>query len=161
MPINQGDETMSKKTKPLPITAAKMLEQVHVRMKLLEAKFGFKYALVQDDYGIREGTLKDRVPKMIRTPRNPDAKFGEIAAYVRPLLESVAEDELVQIPYKKYHPKSVYSTTHSTATRMWGQKSFVLEKTDKYIEIWRTSAAAQLTGLSNDMALPQEVDDAV
>jgi hypothetical protein len=44
---------------------------------------------------------------------------------------------------------------------MWGQKSFVLEKTDKYIEIWRTSAAAQLTGLSNDMALPQEVDDAM
>ncbi len=152
---------MSKKQKALPITAAKILEQVQVRMKMLESKFGFKYALVQDDYGIREGALKDRVPKMIRTPRNPDAKFGEIAAYVRPLLEHMEEDELVQIPYKNYHPKSVYSTTHSTATRLWGQKSFVMEKTDKYIEVWRNSAAAQLTGLSNDMALPQEVDDAV
>jgi hypothetical protein len=152
---------MSKKTKPLPITAAKILEQVQARMKMLESKFGFKYALVQDDYGIREGALKDRVPKMIRTPRNPDAKFGEIAAYVRPILENVAEDELVQIPYKKYHPRSVYSTTHSTATRLWGQKAFVMEKTDKYIEVWRTAAAAHLTAFSNETANIQEVDDAV
>lgn len=154
---------MTKKQAQLPAIAHKLLAEAQTRLQLLQKKFGFTYGIVSEFHDVYDGELAQHVKTMRtkRVPRNPHVPHGAVTQYLRPLLEAVKEDEIVQIPYRDFHPKSIYSSAHSFATRYWGKHTFVLEHTDKYLEVWRTTAAANMHVTEADLELSEAVDDAV
>lgn len=154
---------MSKKQEQLPVIAQKMLAEAQTRLRMLQNKFGFNYGIVNNAYNVYDGELAQlaKLQKTKRIPRNPHAPFGAVMEYLRPLLETVKEDDIAKIPYREFHPKSVYSSTHSYATRVWGKGMFVIEKTDSYLEIWRTKQATGMHVSESDLELSEVTDDAV
>lgn len=151
-----------KKQQQLPAIANKMLAESLTRLQMLEKKFGFQFAVISRDYAVMEGPLADKVAIRTRTPRNPGKEFGSVTKYLRPIIETVQEDEIQVIPYNDFHPRSIYSSTHSLCTRLWGAGTFVLDAGDTHLEVWRNSAAKDLN-VKVDVAepMPEEVDDAV
>jgi hypothetical protein len=154
---------MAKKQEQLPAVAQKMLVEAQTRLRMLQSKFGFNYGIVSGTYNVYDGELAQlaKAQRAKRIPRNPHVAFGAITEYLRPILEAVKEDEIVKILYREFHPKSIYSSTHSYATRNWGKGSFVLEKTDTYLEVWRTKDAGNMYVSEADLELSEAVDDAL
>lgn len=154
---------MGKKQEQLPAIAQKMLIEAQTRLRMLQSKFGFNYGIVSGVYDVYDGELAQlaKNQRMHRIPRNPHVPFGAVMDYLRPFLENVKEDDIVQIPYRDFHPKSVYSSAHSYATRVWGKGTFVLDKTDSYLEVWRTKEAAGMYVSEADLELSEAVDDVV
>ena len=145
---------MAKKQEQLPAVAQKMLTEAQARLRMLQSKFGFNYGIVSGQYNVYDGELAQlaKAQRAKRIPRNPHVPFGAITEYLRPILDAVKEDDIVKIPYREFHPKSIYSSTHSHCTRNWGKGTFVLEKTDNHLEVWRTKNAG-------DMYVSEEVLD--
>lgn len=145
---------MAKKQEQLPVIAQKMLTEAQARLRMLQSKFGFNYGIVSGQYNVYDGELAQlaKAQRAKRIPRNPHVPFGAITEYLRPILDAVKEDDIVKIPYREFHPKSIYSSTHSHCTRTWGKGTFVLEKTDNHLEVWRTKNAG-------DMYVSEEVLD--
>jgi len=154
---------MTKKQDQLPAIAQKMLLEAQSRLRMLQGKFGFNYGIVSGLYNVYDGELAQlaKAQKAKRIPRNPHVPFGAVIEYLRPILESVKEDDIVKIPYRDFHPKSVYSSTHSYATRNWGKGTFVLEKTDNHLEVWRTKDAEGIYVSEADLELSEVADDAM
>jgi hypothetical protein len=150
--------TMTKKQEQLPAVAQKMLVEAQARLRMLQSKFGFNYGIVSGVYNVYDGELAQLVKaqKAKRIPRNPHLHYGAVTEYLRPILEAVKEDEIVKIPYREFHPKSIYSSTHSHCTRNWGKGSFVLEKTDNYLEVWRTKNAVAMHVSEADLELSEK-----
>lgn len=154
---------MSKKQEQLPAIAQKMLTEAQARLRMLQSKFGFNYGIVSGVYNVYDGELAQlaKAQRAKRIPRNPDVPFGAVMEYLRPFLETVKEDDIIKIPYREFHPKSVYSSTHSYGTRNWGKGMFVLEKTDNYLEVWRTKDAGGMYVSEADLELSEATDDAM
>ena len=154
---------MSKKQEQLPAIGQKLLLEAQARLQMLQKKFGFSYGIVSGVYNVYDGELAQlaKAERTKRIPRNPHVPFGAVMEYLRPLLDNVKEDDIIKIPYRDFHPKSVYSSTHSYATRNWGKGSFVLEHADGYLEVWRTNDASALHVSEAAFELPEAVDDAV
>lgn len=154
---------MAKKQEQLPAIAQKMLIEAQARLRMLQSKFGFNYGIVSGQYHVYEGELAElaKAQRAKRVPRNPHLPHGAVTEYLRPILEVIKEDEIFKIPYRDFHPKSIYSSTHSYATRNWGKGAFVLESTDNYLEVWRTKEAANMSVAEADLELSEAVDDAL
>jgi len=154
---------MAKKHEQLPVVAQKLLIEAHNRLQLLHSKFGFNYGIVSSVYNVYDGELAQlaKAERAKRIPRNPHVPFGAIMDYLRPILEAMKEDDIVKIPHREFHPKSIYSSTHSYATRNWGKGTFVLEQADGYLEVWRTKHAVAMHVSEADLELSEAVDDAV
>ena len=154
---------MPKKQEQLPAVAQKMLAEAQARLHMLQKKFGFNYGIVSGVYNVYDGELAElaKAQRAKRIPRNPDVPFGAVMEYLRPFLETVKEDDIIKIPYREFHPKSVYSSTHSYCTRNWGKGMFVLEKTDNYLEVWRTKDAGGMYVSEADLELSEATDDAM
>lgn len=125
--------------------AAKLLNEATTRLLMLEAKYGFKFGIIADEYDIRMGELA-AIAATAPKKRNmlSGLPYGGISSHVKPYLEKMQEDDTVAIPLIGNRPQSVYSTVHTIAERMWGKKSFVLALSDTHIEVWRTPLAAGL-----------------
>jgi hypothetical protein len=147
--------TMAKKQEQLPVVAQKMLAEAQARLRMLQSKFGFNYGIVSGVYDVYEGELAQlaKAQRAKRIPRNPHVPFGAVIEYLRPILESIKEDDIVKIPYREFHPRSIYSSTHSHCTRNWGKGTFVLEKTDTHLEVWRTKNAGDMYVSEADLEL--------
>ena len=146
---------MAKKQEQLPAIAQKMLAEAQARLRMLQSKFGFNYGIVSGVYNVYDGELAQlaKAQRAKRIPRNPHVPHGAITEYLRPILDTIKEDEIFKIPYRDFHPKSIYSSTHSHCTRNWGKGTFVLEKTDNYLEVWRTKNAGDMYVSEADLEL--------
>ena len=149
---------MAKKQEQLPVIAQKMLTEAQARLRMLQSKFGFNYGIVSGVYNVYDGELAQlaKAQRAKRIPRNPHVPFGAITEYLRPILDAVKEDDIVKIPYREFHPKSIYSSTHSHCTRNWGKGTFVLEKTDTHLEVWRTKNAGDMYVSEADLELSEK-----
>lgn len=139
------------KKQPLPAVAQKIMNEAVARLKMLESKFGFEFAVVARDYGVKEGSLapKDFTSRKQRVFRNPNARYGTVSSYLRPIMQDLEEDQFIEIPYNGFNPKTVYSSVHSIATRSWGPGTFVIARNTKHLELWRTTSASTLTASAN------------
>jgi hypothetical protein len=106
-------------------------------IKLLNA-IGAQYA-IKDADGIVHGDLK-AVAKSKRKPNK--YPYGALANHIRPYLSSCGINQTVTIPIGQFDMDSVYGSSSSIATKMWGngchkvgmssdKKAVLLTRTEK------------------------------
>ena len=106
-------------------------------IKLLNA-IGAQYA-IKDADGILHGDLK-AVSKQKKAPSK--YPYGSLSTHIRPYIDACAVNQTVTIPIGQYDLDSVYGSSSSIATKIWGngchkvgttadKKAVLLTRTEK------------------------------
>ena len=109
-------------------------------VKRLES-LGLQYAIIRTN-GEKVGSLDVTQPKGEKKRRGPN-KYGprELKNYVTPILMEMKIGDEASIPRGKFDLKSINSSVTSTASHMWGKKSYVssTSKENETVSILRVS----------------------
>jgi len=104
-------------------------------IKLLNA-IGAKYAIVDTD-NRTHGELEVKAKAKRRPARYP---YGVIRQHVTPYLTSIKVNETARIPVAPYDLETIYGSSSSAATTLWGKKCHRVGTTSdkKFVLITRT-----------------------
>ena len=126
------------KVAQLPQTYQTLLDRAITTLKMMKEKANIDFVVYSETYKIKVGTIKlDKVGK--RTRIHSKLPRGTMTAYLAPLMDNVAPDQLVTIPVGSFDLKSVQSSIASRAAILWGKGSYTALQTKdkKAVELWR------------------------
>ena len=113
-------------------------------IKLLNA-IGAKYAIVDSD-NRTHGELEVKAKAKRKPAKYP---YGSLRRHVAPYLASLQVNQPARIPVHPYDLESVYGSSSSAASTMWGHKAHKVGTTDdkKFVLITRTETMDDIDDL--------------
>jgi hypothetical protein len=95
-----------------------------------------EYAIV-DPWGNKHGNLELAVPEDKKTPRK--YPHGERSNFVKKFMQKMVIGDVVEIPFDKYEPIEIQTSSISAANKMWGVGSVTTStvKSKNAIELMR------------------------
>jgi hypothetical protein len=125
----------------LPQTYQTMLERAINTLKMMKDKADIDFVVYSETYNIKVGTIKlDKLNNLGKRKRiHSKLPRGTMTAYLSPLMDSLAYDELVTIPVGTFDLGSLQSSISSRASMIWGAGTYTALRTKdkKAIELWR------------------------
>ena len=122
----------------LPQTYQTMLERAINTLKMMKDKADIDFVVYSETYNIKVGTIKlDKVGKKKRI--HSKLPRGTMTAFLSPLMDHLAYDQLVTIPVGTFDLGSLQSSVSSRASILWGAGTYTALRTKdkKAIELWR------------------------
>ena len=122
----------------LPQTYQTMLERAINTLKMMKDKADIDFVVYSETYNIKVGTIKlDKVGKKKRI--HSKLPRGTMTAFLSPLMDHLAYDQLVTIPVGTFDLSSLQSSVSSRASILWGAGTYTALRTKdkKSIELWR------------------------
>ena len=125
----------------LPQTYQTMLERAINTLKMMKDKADIDFVVYSETYNIKVGTIKlDKLNNLGKRKRiHSKLPRGTMTAFLSPLMDHLAYDELVTIPVSTFDVASLQSSIASRASLMWGAGTYTALRTKdkKAIELWR------------------------
>jgi hypothetical protein len=125
----------------LPQTYQTMLERAINTLKMMKDKADIDFVVYSETYNIKVGTIKlDKLNNLGKRKRiHSKLPRGTMTAYLSPLMDNLAYDQLVTIPVGTFELSSLQSSIASRASLMWGAGTYTALRTKdkKGIELWR------------------------
>lgn len=122
----------------LPQTYQTMLERAINTLKMMKDKADIDFVVYSETYNIKVGTIK---PEKLGKKKRIHSKLprGTMTAYLSPLMDNLAYDQLVTIPVGTFELSSLQSSVSSRASILWGAGTYTALRTKdkKGIELWR------------------------
>lgn len=93
----------------------------------------------------QRGELRLAEPKPVREkdPNKPKkgSKYGwgTLTNYITPLLSAMNPGDVVVVPFDRFEPIDLGRAVTSTASRLWGNSSYISSRTAAGIEVLRVS----------------------
>jgi hypothetical protein len=122
----------------LPQTYQTMLERAINTLKMMKDKADIDFVVYSETYNIKVGTIKlEKLGKRKRI--HSKLPRGTMTAFLSPLMDGLAYDELVTIPVGTFDLSSLQSSVSSRASILWGAGTYTALRTKdkKAIELWR------------------------
>jgi hypothetical protein len=122
----------------LPQTYQTLLERAINTLKMMKDKADIDFVVYSETYNIKVGTIKlDKVGKRKRI--HSKLPRGTMTAFLSPLMDNLAYNELVTIPVGTFDVGSLQSSVSSRASILWGAGTYTALRTKdkKAIELWR------------------------
>ena len=125
----------------LPQTYQTMLERAINTLKMMKDKADIDFVVYSETYNIKVGTIKlDKLNNLGKRKRiHSKLPRGTMTAFLSPLMDGLAYDELVTIPVGTFDLGSLQSSVSSRASILWGAGTYTALRTKdkKAIELWR------------------------